>query len=439
MTEVNLHYSRRILSLPQPGPRIRATRTLLLGVAILGPLITVALAAPVMPRSEETPVGTAAASESAEDRLAEEEAKLELISEKLSELRSELGSLDDRQTTLIGELHRLEVEIGVAHQTLELLRVQLERGYREIDENVEQIQALEASIRELKPYLTRRAVSLYKLGKISYMRLLLSVEKPSELTRAYRYISRLAQTDAEKIDRFLADQKALEETKAKLVADARKNLETREELERTTKTLERRRATRAALLEEIHERRETAETLVAELEEARTELGVLIADWEMGRSNESPETFLPIRLFHGELSWPVEGTIATRFGKQLHPRFRTVTVQNGIQIKAPMGAPVQAVYDGEAVFASWFQGYGTLLILSHPRNVYSLYGHLSEISVREGDTVRQGEEVAHVGDTGSLTGPSLYFEIREEGKPVDPEQWLVPLPARTTELRESSP
>ena len=96
--------------------------------------------------------------------------------------------------------------------------------------------------------------------------------------------------------------------------------------------------------------------------------------------------------------------------------------------------PIQAIYDGEAVFASWFQGYGTLLILSHPHNVYSLYGHLSEIKVSEGDKVRRGDEVAFVGDTGSLTGPGLYFEIREEGKPVDPEQWLVPRPARTTEL-----
>jgi murein hydrolase activator len=422
------------LSLSQPGSRIPVRSTLVLRVAALCllSLSVFPLAAAMTPPEEEAP--------SADDRIALEEAKLELITEKLAGLKRELGALDERQATVIGELHRLEVEIGVAHETLELLKVQLERGYREIDENLKQIQALEESIAMLRPYLARRAVSLYKLGKMSYMRLLLSVETPSELTRAYRYISRLAQADTEKIGRFLADQQALEETKAKLVADTKKSLMTRQELEQTTKTFEQRRAKRAALLEEIHERREMTETLVGELEEARTQLGVLISDWEMGRPREEPETFLPIRLFHGELGWPVDGTVATRFGKHIHPRFRTVTVQNGIEIKAPIGTPVQAIYDGEAVFASWFQGYGTLLILGHPHNVYSLYGHLSEIKVREGESVRRGEEVAFVGDTGSLTGPGLYFEIREEGKPVDPEKWLAPQSTRTTELlRGSSP
>jgi septal ring factor EnvC (AmiA/AmiB activator) len=377
--------------------------------------------------------------QSADDRLAQEEAKLELLSGKLAALNKELASLGERQTTVLGELHRLEVQIEVAHQKLELLKLQLERGYREIDRNLKQVQALESSIRQLRPYLASRAVSLYKLGKLSYVRLLLSVQEPSELTRAYRYISRLAQVDTQKIGRFLADQKALEQTKAELLAGTKKTLETRKELEQTTRTLERRRATKTALLEEIDERREMAETLLFELEEARGRLSKLIADLESGAESEVETMFLPIRLFRGELGWPVEGRVGTRFGKQRHPRFRTVTVQNGLEIEAPSGTAVRAVYDGKAVFASWFQGYGTLLILSHPRKVHSLYGHLSEIKVREGDTVRRGQEIASVGDTGSLTGPSLYFEIREDGQPVDPEEWLVEPPTRTTHLKEPSP
>ena len=372
-------------------------------------------------------------------RLAEEEAKLELLSEKLAALDKELLSLDERQTTIVGALHRLEVQIEVAHQKLQLLKLQLERGYREIDSNLKQVQALEASIRELRPYLASRAVSLYKLGKLSYMRLLLSVEQPSELTRAYRYISRLARVDAEKIGQFLADQEALEETKADLLEGTRKTLETRKDLEEASRSLERRRATRTALLEEVYQRREMAETLQFELEDAKTRLTTLITDLAVDGKTELDSLFLPIRLFRGELGWPVEGRVGARFGKQRHPRFRTVTVQNGVEIQAPMGTTVRAVYDGEAVFASWFQGYGTLLIVSHPRQVHSLYGHLSEIKVREGDTVRRGDEVALVGDTGSLTGPSLYFEIREEGQPVNPEEWLVEPLKRTTDLQMPSP
>ena len=434
MTGAYLHSLRHILSDSGFGRRLLAKRTLVSGAVSL-----FLLAASAGGRETPEDAGRSPTGESAADRLAQEEAKLALISEKLVALKDELGALDERQTTLIGELHRLEVQMGVAHQTLELLKLQLERGYREIDRNLKEIQVLEGSIRELRPYLASRAVSLYKLGKLSYMRLLLSVEKPSELTRAYRYISRLARVDAEKIDRFLADQAALEQTKAELLADTQEALETRRELEETTKNLEQRRATRASLLEEIHQRREMAETLVFELEEARAKLSAMIADLEAGASGQAATMFLPIRLFHGELGWPVSGSIAARFGKQQHPRFRTVTVQNGIEIEAPLGTPVHAIYDGQVVFASWFQGYGTLLILSHPHKVYSLYGHLSEIRVREGDTVQRGGEVALVGDTGSLSGPGLYLEIRENGQPVDPEQWLVAHPTQTTRLLEPSP
>ena len=97
--------------------------------------------------------------------------------------------------------------------------------------------------------------------------------------------------------------------------------------------------------------------------------------------------FFPSVFFAESSAGPVEGRIGARFGTHRHPRFRTVTVQNGLEIEAPIGTSVRAVYDGEAVFASWFQGYGTLLIVSHPHKVHSLYGHLYEVKVREGDTV----------------------------------------------------
>ncbi len=167
-----------------------------------------------------------------------------------------------------------------------------------------------------------------------------------------------------------------------------------------------------------------AEAFKYELEGAREQLGQLMARLVEGEDLEMDPVFLPIRLFQGKLGWPVQGRVGARFGKQLHPRFQTVTVRNGMEIEAPLDTPVGAVYDGQVVFASWFEGYGKLLIIGHPHNVYSLYGHLSEINVNEGDLVRRGKEVATVGDTGSISGPTLYFEIRENGIPVDPELWL---------------
>lgn len=359
-------------------------------------------------------------------RIADEEAKLELLNEKLAALERELASLDTQQTTLLGELHRLDIQIRVAGDQMELLELQLKRGYREIDANLEKIRVLEASIAELKPYLEGRSVSLYKLGRVGYVRMLLSVREPSELTRAYRYISRLAREDANKMARFLEDQEALEETKAALLEQTERTLATREELEEATRTLESRRASRASLLEEVTNRREMAGTLVYELAEAREKLGALVEELSSGEVTDVDTIHLPMRIFEGEIGWPVSGELEGRFGAQLHPRFKTVTVRNGIEIEAAEGTSVNAIFDGEVVYASWFQGYGKLLILRHPGGVHSLYGHLSDFAVDSGRWVRQGEPIAFVGDTGSLAGPRLYLEIRVEGDPVDPETWLDP-------------
>jgi septal ring factor EnvC (AmiA/AmiB activator) len=358
------------------------------------------------------------------DQLEAEKQKLEVLNGRLRELESELDNLDRRGTSLLGELQRLELQIQVAGDQMELLKLELARGSREMDENLRRVQALEASIAELKPFLQSRAQSLYKLGRLSYVRLLLSVEKPSELTRAYRYISRLAREDAFKMGRFLEDQKRLEEAKAVLVEQTEAMLAKRKELETTTRGLESRRASREALLDEVYLRQEMAGTLVHELEQAREELGTLIQSLAAGQASDGTTVYLPMRMFEGELGWPVEGKLEGRFGTQLHPRFKTVTVRNGIEIQAPVGAPVHAVYEGEVVYAAWFQGYGKLLIVQHPGQAHSLYGYLSEFEVAKGDRVARGEAIARVGDTGSLEGPRLYFEIRMDGRPVNPESWL---------------
>jgi septal ring factor EnvC (AmiA/AmiB activator) len=365
------------------------------------------------------------AAQSPDSRLSAEEDKLELLNGRLADLRQEVARLDRKETSLLGELHRLDLEIRVAGDELELLELSLARGYRAMDENLRRIEALEKSIDELKPYLSSRTESLYKLGRLSYVRLLLSVEKPSELTRAYRYISRLAREDAEKMKLFLDDQNRLKDAKAELVVQTEEMLTMRKELETTSRTLENRRANRKALLSEVYARQEMAGSLVHELEGAREALGKLVESLTAGDAGPQETVDLPMRLFEGEIGWPVEGPLTAHFGRELHPRFKTVTVRNGIEIEAPTGTTVSAIYEGKVVFASWFQGYGKLLIVQHPGNVHSLYGYLSEFNVKMGDRVVRGDPVAWVGDTGSLEGSRLYFEIRAEGRPEDPEKWLT--------------
>lgn len=408
---------RRLLL--SPGGRSRLATAALLSLT--------ALASTSGAERREVPLSLASDSSDLSTRRRVEEAKLKVLLEKLESVRKELSAMEDEQSTLLGELQRLDLQIRMGRDELELLRARLDQGYREIDRHLERVQALEASMKELRPLLERRAVALYKLGQLSYLRLLLSVEEPRELTRAYRYVTRLAHSDAETMKRFRAEQEELDQRKAELLARTKEMLETKREVEKTTQALEGRRALKSSMLEEVGRRREMAETLLYELEASREELSKLlgrIAAGEAPGPEELGDTRLPIRMYLGELEWPVEGKVTSRFGRQRHPRFQTVTVQNGIEIDARPGSPVQAVYDGRVVFASWFKGYGKLLILSHPRRVYTLYGYLEDAQVAEGDEVARGQVIALAGDTGPLSKPGLYFEVRDEGQPVDPELWL---------------
>jgi len=129
----------------------------------------------------------------------------------------------------------------------------------------------------------------------------------------------------------------------------------------------------------------------------------------------------------GHLPLPVaKGLVEVGFGKVVNPRFNTVTVQKGVDIGARQGDPVRAVAPGRVAHAGWFRGYGNLVIVDHGDGWHTLVAHLGSMKTAMGEEVEAGSLLGTVGDTGSLKGAYLYFEIREKGRPVDPSAWLAP-------------
>ncbi len=131
-------------------------------------------------------------------------------------------------------------------------------------------------------------------------------------------------------------------------------------------------------------------------------------------------------LLRGTLPHPAAGPIEVGFGRVVNPRFNTVTVQKGLDIRAPAGTPVRAVAPGRVAHAGWFNGYGNLVIVDHGDGYHTLVAHLASMSTAMGEEVEAGTPLGTVGDTSSLKGAYLYFEVREHGRPVDPRAWLRP-------------
>jgi len=126
----------------------------------------------------------------------------------------------------------------------------------------------------------------------------------------------------------------------------------------------------------------------------------------------------------GVPAWPVRGEITSGFGERIHPMYGKPAVHNGVDIAAPIGTPVRAAKAGKVRFAGRAGGYGLTVVLDHGGNVFTVYGHNHVIHVAEGEMVTEGARIASVGSTGLSTGPHLHFEVRINGKPIDPVGWI---------------
>jgi septal ring factor EnvC (AmiA/AmiB activator) len=127
----------------------------------------------------------------------------------------------------------------------------------------------------------------------------------------------------------------------------------------------------------------------------------------------------------GKLEPPVSGSIVRSFGEVVDAQFRTKTFRKGVDFSADSGTPVRAVAAADVRFAGWFRGYGKIVILDHAERFFTISGHLDSIDVAVGDQVEEGGRVGSVGETGSLSGPRLYFEIRQGSEALDPVEWFA--------------
>jgi len=171
-------------------------------------------------------------------------------------------------------------------------------------------------------------------------------------------------------------------------------------------------AKREALQAVVRERT-ASERAIRDLEEDSAALAALIQSMQ-SRASAGPRRSLSAFLL------PLRGPVTSRFGFRRHPIFRLRQFHQGVDIAAPRGSQVLAAFDGKVLFAGWYGGYGKLVILDHGGGTSTLYGHLSAILVKPGQVVARGRLIGNVGSTGYSTGPHLHYEVRQNGRPIEP-------------------
>jgi murein hydrolase activator len=351
--------------------------------------------------------------------------RLRAVVERRAALERELASLRGQEKSLLGEVEQLDVEVRLREVQLRELQLMLARTNAELDRTLSRSRALEASLRERRPLLAARARQLYKLGELSYLRLLLSVERPSEMLQGYRLVSGLARRDSEQFAAFRADLEAQRASRAELERRTQEALTLRGDVEKARRGLDTERRRKTERLTRIVETKETRALYLEEVREAEDRLALLVE----GGAGAGAEASVPLSVYRGALPWPVAGRVRVPFGPRKHPRFDTYTVSNGVEIEAAPETPVLAVEEGVVAFAERFRGYGLMVILDHGGKHHTLYAHLGELEVRSAQRVARGQRLGKVG-SGGPDGAGLYFEVRFQGRPEDPQDWLERRAAR---------
>ena len=369
-----------------------------------------------------------------DDSIQSERKKLEQTHKQLREEREKAADARRRETSLLAELEQIDRRLADKGRDVARIDARVRGVQTEIHSLGGEIQKLETWRGGQQEALARRLRVLYKIhNQGAALPLILGGDDVTTRATVIRQLGSLTALDARLISEYrltsdsLADRRGREDARRQELATLRAEA-TREQAE-----IDHDAAKRRALLARVRDERAYHERMVGELTEASRRLEAFIRDLQAKQRRlarvppprapgETPSVgFGELR---GRLPWPASGRILTAFGAQVHPRFGTKTFRNGVDIEASEGTDVAAVYAGHVVFTGWFKGYGNLIILDHGHEYYTLYAHVADILVKEGDDVRQAQRIGTVGNTGSLAGPRLYFEVRYQGKPQDPEQWL---------------
>jgi murein hydrolase activator len=370
-----------------------------------------------------------------DDSIQAEQRKLREAEQQLKEERRKAAEAREKETSILAELDRVEQRLADKQRDIGRLDGRIRKAQSDVTALRGEVRGLEQQRASQEQALARRLLAMYKVhAQGGALPLLLSGDDPVARAVAVRHLARLAALDARLIQEYrgtsdrLDDRRRREETRERELADLKSDAQ-REQAE-----ADRDAARRRALLARVRDERAYHERMVGELSEATRRLEAFIHDLQVRQQRRiarvppaKPGLEPPGPGFgklRGRLPWPAEGRIIAAFGAQVHPRFGTRTFRNGVDIEAGEGRDVTAVFGGNVIFTGWFKGYGNLIIVDHDNDYYTLYAHIADIVVKEGDEVRQGQRIGTVGDTGSLEGPRLYFEVRFQGKPQDPEQWL---------------
>ncbi|MBS4016113.1 MAG: peptidoglycan DD-metalloendopeptidase family protein [Candidatus Latescibacteria bacterium] len=355
---------------------------------------------------------------SAQENIDASRQELEKIQQQLKNVQTKINNLEKEETGVLKRIDAYDEKIGLTKKLIRELESARKSKESEITKVSQQIRETEKNINNRQSDLENLLVSYYKTNRILPLELLISEQSFARLYQKTVYMRIIAQDRKSRINEFRSLKSSLELQRRQLTSAKQELQRLRTEREKEQKNLADLQNLEKKVLNRVKNEKSQNISLEQELKTAAVKLEKLIAELEAKRRERklAPGTHY-LEIMKGKLPWPYYGTVVSKFGSQEDPKYKTKIKNTGIHIKTPANASIKAIANGRVVYADRFMGYGNMLILDHSDGYYSLYSNLSEFTSSVGMNVQQGEIVGRAKDM-------LHFELRCEGKSVDPLLWL---------------
>jgi septal ring factor EnvC (AmiA/AmiB activator) len=354
------------------------------------------------------------------------EQELARLRRAIQESRERVADYERQQRGLLEAIEALDQSAAYLASEVVVAERSAQRARARLAQIEAEAAGLAAQLARTKQAMRVRAVALYQAGNVGTLRLLFAAGGLREFLARVRALRVLLGHDADLLARHRVQSEALALAETRAREQVRVRSEAEQRLHERSLELEAERGEKRSLARRVHADRTSERAALVELEKAAQALEETLA--RLGAEPSPPRAPSEGAGFAGQkgrLASPVHGRLAEAFGRVVDADFGTQTFRSGVVFEAPLGTPVQAVAPAVVRFAGWFRGYGQLVILDHGDRFFTVSGHLGELAVKVGDPVAAGDAIGTVGDTGSLSGAKLYFEIRRGSEPLDPGDWLA--------------
>lgn len=332
--------------------------------------------------------------------------KAEIAKEKSKEgnISVQLKELSEKSATALAEYHKINDQLDETKQKIHANELLLAKTQEKLQER--------------EKILDKRVRDIYMHRQISYIDVLVGANDFSDFLTRIDLIKRIIKYDCDLIQAILQEKQIIANTQKSLNEEKEKIQKLANAAQEKYALIEKQREEQKALFAKVQSNREAAEKAYAELVAASEQVEQMIIAYNSGSSSTTTITG------SGQMIWPISGPITSPFGWRMHPIYGRRIFHSGIDIGGDYGRPIVAAAAGTVIYAGWISGYGYAVIISHGGGLETLYGHNEALAVHRGQTVRQGQVISYCGSTGNSTGPHCHFEVRRNGRPVNPLGYL---------------